>query len=252
MSTPIAIQLYTVREALARDFEGTVRRIAEIGYAGVEPFPSPSIRPREASELFRSLGLAVPSVHVAMPDGPQGEEVLETADVLGCSRIVSGLGAEHYRSLEQVKRSCERFNKASKIASAHGLSFGIHNHWWEFEPVEGRYPYQVMMEYLDPSVFWEIDTYWVKTAGLDPARVLRELGERVPLLHIKDGPAVKGEPMVAVGQGSLDVPRIIEAGDGQAEWLIVELDSSATDMMEAVEESYRYLVEEGLGRGTTG
>jgi sugar phosphate isomerase/epimerase len=106
-----------------------------------------------------------------------------------------------------------------------------------------------MLEYLSPDVFFEIDTYWVQTAGPDPAEVVKKLGQKAPFLHIKDGPCVKGEPMVAVGDGVMDFPSIIEAGEGTTEWLVVELDACATDMMEAVKKSYDYLVGTGLARG---
>jgi sugar phosphate isomerase/epimerase len=75
------------------------------------------------------------------------------------------------------------------------------------------------------------------------------LGKRAPLLHIKDGPCVRGEPMVAVGDGTMDFSRIVEAGAGSTEWMIVELDACATDMVEAVEKSYHYLVRNGLAHG---
>jgi sugar phosphate isomerase/epimerase len=129
------------------------------------------------------------------------------------------------------------------------MTFGIHNHWWEFQKVEGRYVYHVMLELLDPAIFFEIDTYWVQTAGLDPAQVVKELGPRVPLLHIKDGPAVKGEPQVAVGDGVLDVPSIVQAAQGVTEWLVVELDHCATDMIQAVAKSCQYMVEAELAYG---
>jgi sugar phosphate isomerase/epimerase len=109
-----------------------------------------------------------------------------------------------------------------------------------------------MLDCLDPAIFFEVDTYWVQTAGLDPATVLEELGRRAVLLHIKDGPAVKGEPQVAVGEGLLDFPGIVQAADSTAEWLIVELDDCATPMLGAVERSYRYLVGEGLAHGSKG
>jgi len=109
--------------------------------------------------------------------------------------------------------------------------------------------YQIMLELLDPDIFFEIDTYWVQTAGVDPAQVVRELGPRVPILHIKDGPCVKSEPMTAVGDGVMDFAEIVQAGGGITEWLIVELDRCATDMMVAVEKSLKYLVEQGLGSG---
>ena len=109
-----------------------------------------------------------------------------------------------------------------------------------------------MLENLDPAVFFQIDTYWVQTAGLDPARVVKELGRRAPLLHIKDGPAVKGEPHVAAGDGVMDFPDIVQAAGDAAKWLIIELDDCATDMMTAVEKSYRYLAGKGLAYGNKG
>jgi sugar phosphate isomerase/epimerase len=253
MKAPIALQLYTVREALVDDFAGVMRKIAEIGYIGVEPTLN-TLRPTptEAGELFEELGLEVPSVHAPLPLGAEAEEVLDATTALGCRHIVSGKGPESFQTLDQVRRTCDLFNEAYLVAKANDMAFSIHNHWWEFQAVEGRYPYRVMLEHLDTGISFEVDTYWVKAAGLDPVRVVQELGQRVPLLHIKDGPAVRGAPMVAVGEGVLDIPAIIRAGEGQVAWLIVELDECATDMVEAVEESYRYLVEGGLARGKQG
>src|SRR5438105_2746128 len=135
MPVPIAIQLYTVRDALARDFAGVVRQIADIGYVGVEPFGFSGTTPREAGQLFRELGLQVPGAHTAMPLDERQNQVLDTVAAFGCSRIVSGLGPDHFGTLDQIKRSCDQFNQADAVAVAHGLTFGIHNHWWEFEPV---------------------------------------------------------------------------------------------------------------------
>jgi sugar phosphate isomerase/epimerase len=98
-----------------------------------------------------------------------------------------------------------------------------------------------MLENIDPEVNFELDTYWVKVAGVDPVSVLKEMGSRARLLHMKDGPGIKGKPNVAVGQGVVDVPAILKTAEGSAEWLIVEFDRSATDIMQAVEESYQYL-----------
>ena len=141
-----------------------------------------------------------------------------------------------------------RPGQAAPVAAQHGLGLAYHNHWWEFQMVEGRLAFDVMLEHLDPAVGFEIDTYWVQTAGHDPAAVVQRLGDRAPLLHIKDGPATADAPMVAVGQGALDFPAIVAAASG-ARWLIVELDRCATDMTEAVRKSYAYLVKEGLARG---
>jgi sugar phosphate isomerase/epimerase len=106
-----------------------------------------------------------------------------------------------------------------------------------------------MMKHLSPDVLFELDCYWIKTGGPDPAAVVREVGARAPLLHIKDGPCKKGEPMTAVGDGIIDWAPVVQASAGTAEWLIVELDSCKTDMMEAVRKSYNYLVGRNLARG---
>lgn len=250
MSAPIAVQLYSLRDSLAHDFEGVIRQVADIGYNGVETAGFPGTTREEAIRLFQALGLKVPSAHVPLPIGNQRNEVLDTALALGVQYIVSGgVDMTRFATLDGVKRVCHDFNEANAAATAEGLRFAIHTHWWEFEPVAGERPYHRMMEWLDPTVVWEIDTYWVQTAGLNPVDVLREIGARAPLLHIKDGPAVKNEPMVAVGQGTMDFMTIIPAHADHTEWLVVELDHCATNMLTAVAESYRYLVEKGLAHG---
>lgn len=250
MTAPIALQLYTVREALGQDFKGTVEKVAAMGYAGVETAGFPGTTPAEAGRLFRELGLAVAGAHAPLPLGENKDEVLETMASLGAGRLICpAMGAEHYESADSIRRVADIFNEANSVAQANGLTFGIHNHWWEFEPVDGRTRFDVLLEHLEPEIFFEIDTYWVKTAGPDPVKVIERLGQRAPLLHIKDGPAVQKEPQVGLGKGVMDVPAIVEAAAGSAEWLIVELDHCATDMMAAVEASYRYLVENDLGRG---
>jgi sugar phosphate isomerase/epimerase len=102
---------------------------------------------------------------------------------------------------------------------------------------------------LDPAVFFQVDTYWVNTGGGDSVEVLEKLEDRAPLVHIKDGPCDPQADMQAIGEGKMDFPPIVEASKGTAEWLIVELDRCATDMIEAVEKSYSYLVGEELARG---
>ena len=107
-----------------------------------------------------------------------------------------------------------------------------------------------MLENLDPAIVLEIDTYWVQVAGNSISELLNRLGKRAPLLHIKDGPADNHEnPMVAVGEGVIDFKSIIKEHAENADYLIVELDRCATDMLTAVENSFTYLINEGLGHG---
>ena len=247
MTLPIALQTYTVRESLNRDFEDTIRRVAAMGYRALETtFELPGTTKSRAAALFRELELRVPAAHTPLPLGKNQEPVLDYARQMGLSWLVAMHGPNDFKRIDQIRRICDEYNQAAAIAAQHGLGLAYHNHWWEFEMVEGRLAFDVMLEHLDPAVGFEVDTYWVQTAGHDPAAVVQRLAERAPLLHIKDGPANVEDPMVAVGQGVLDFHAIVAAASG-AQWLIVELDRCATDMLVAVEQSYHYLVQEGLG-----
>ena len=250
MPAPIALQLYSVRDDLAKDFIGVMTQVAKIGYVGVEPtFQPPGSTVQDAAQLFRDLGLRVPSAHVPLPLGEQRQPVLDFMAEMGSEYIVSGKGPDSFASLDLIKETCDLFNEAYAVASDHGLGLGYHNHWWEFERVGDQYVYELMLEHLNPAITLQIDTYWVQTAGPDPVSVVTDLGARAPLLHIKDGPAQRGVPQVAIGDGVLDVPGIVRAAKGSAQWLIVELDECATGMLNAVEKSYNYLVKNGLARG---
>jgi sugar phosphate isomerase/epimerase len=148
-----------------------------------------------------------------------------------------------------VRRYADKLNAFNEQVRARGMALGYHNHWWEFSNrIGGETAHALLFRLLDASVFAEIDTYWAKVGGADPARVVGDLGARARLLHIKDGPATDSEaPMTAVGDGAVDVAAIAKAS--RAKWHIVELDRCATDMFEAVERSYDYLVGNGLSRG---
>jgi sugar phosphate isomerase/epimerase len=238
----IALQLYSVREALAEDFEGTIRKIADMGYRNVEPYDFPFITAQAAQAFFDELEINVSSTHIPLPVGDKQNEVLEamaTYEAQYC--ICPSLSAEKYfKTVDGIKAACELLNEANQIAQDAGLTLGYHNHDFEYAIVEGQPAYKYMLEYLDESVILQLDTYWIKVAGIDPVAVIKELDSRAPLLHIKDGPATsRKDSMLALGTGSIDIPAILQAS--QADWHIVELDRCDTDMLEAVQQSYQYL-----------
>lgn len=251
MPAPISVQLYSVRNLAAKDFAGTVKQIADIGFTGVETAGFPGTDAKGAAKIFADLGLLVSSGHFPMPVGDKLNEVVDQAKTIGAKFVISGLGPDDFKSEYLIKRSADRFNEAGANAKAAGLKFGIHNHWWEFLPVgsSGQRAYEILLQHLCCDVYFQVDTYWVKTGGACPSNVLKQLGKRAPLLHIKDGPAKQGVPMTAVGQGTMKWYPVISASEGNAEWLIVELDDCATDMMTAVKESYQFLTGQGFARG---
>ncbi len=237
---------------MTRDFEGTIRQIASIGYAGVELAGNYGKSLESTAQLFKELGLSAPSMH-AMPLGPDQNKVIEAGKAFGCKYIICAYQPrELYKSLDGIKQVCETLNEANNVARQHGFTFGYHNHEFEYQSFEGSYPAAHMRQWLDPTIVFELDTYWIKVGGQDPVKIIESLGKQAPLLHIKDGPANSADrdaPNVAVGDGALDQPAIVKAGGTHTEWLVVEFDRCATDMVEAVRKSYRYLVDKGLGHG---
>ena len=117
--------------------------------------------------------------------------------------------------------------------------------------------FEVLLEETEPDIFFEVDTYWVKVAGHNPADIVRRLGSRAPMLHIKDGPAVyranlaadNPDPMTAVGAGTQDFPAIVRAANGNTDWMIVEMDRVSGDVFQALNDSADYLVRNALVRG---
>jgi len=249
MPAPISVQLYSVRDICKDDYAGTMKRIADMGYIGVEPAGFPGSTVDAAGRIYADLGLQVSSAHLPLPVGDAASESIDTAGKLGITRVISGLGPDRFATTDGVKASCETFNAAAQNARAAGTTFGIHNHWWEFGELDGRLVYKHMLELLDPDVFFQVDCYWVKTAGREPAEIVAELGPRAPLLHIKDGPCDRELAMTAVGDGIIDWAPVVAAGADHTEWLVVELDRCDTDMIEAVAKSYDYLVGNGLAQG---
>lgn len=254
MTTPLAVQLYTLRDALESDFTGTVTKVAEMGYIAVEPFHGMPASPQEAKKLFDDLGLKVTSAHLMLPVGEEKDAYLEAASVYGIDTyVVPFLPPDNFGTIDSIKGLCEQLNQAQETVKQQDLALAYHNHWWELETVEGQVALDVMLDNLDSSILFELDTYWAQTGGANVVDVVTKLGKRAPLLHIKDGPATSfEEPMVAVGEGVMNFHDIIGASGDNVKYLVVELDQCATDMLTAVEKSYQYLVKEGLGHGNKG
>lgn len=247
---PVALQLYSVREFLDQDFEGIVRQVADMGYVGVEPYGGMPGGLTEAASLFAELDLEICNCHIGFPDDANKDAVLAAADAFGLKRVaVAYLPPDEFASLDAIKRTCERLNGAGQFASANGLQLGYHNHWWEFQHLNGQSTLEVMLQELDEAIFLEIDTYWVQVGGVDVIEALQQAGSRAPLIHLKDGSLDKDDAMTAVGSGKMNVPAIIDETAETAEWHIVELDRCDGDMLQAVQDSYTYLTTNRLARG---
>ena len=249
---PIALQLYTLRKDVypgGDDLPGVLRTVAEIGYKGVELFGLQSHQARDAAKALNDLGLQVTSSHVPFPAPENYREIAEMELTLGNKRAVAGFGPDHVKTVDGCKQAAAMAVQAVELMKSYGMTFGIHNHWWDFEPVDGIYPYDILMAEA-PGMFSELDIYWVASAKVDPVKLLSKYKSRIPLLHVKDGMLEQRHPHVAVGSGKLDIPAIIGATDPNVvDWLIVELDMYDGDMLDAVRQSYKYLTSTGLASG---
>ena len=248
---PIGLQLYTVRELAERDLPAVLKKVRAIGYEEVELYgESYKLPAKDLRALIAANGLRAPSGHF-------GYEALEGkfdyAKELGLSWIVCPMLPDGQRkSLEGFHKAAAQFNEWGKRAQAQGQRFAFHNHNYEFKSYDGKTGYEVLVAETDPALVWfEVDCYWVAQAGIDPAAMIRKMGERVKLIHLKDR-----KPDVAtsqelnadaghfapVGKGTLDW-RSILAGARQmgVEHYFVEQDKTDGPEFEAVRESYVYL-----------
>jgi sugar phosphate isomerase/epimerase len=250
MAAPTSIQLYTLRDACARDFRAVLRRLGEIGYVGVETAGLHGLTATEVRATLDECGLVASSAHVNLAAPDDFSRALDEHAALGCSTVVVPvLPPKSFAGRDAIRKGADALDRANEQARERGLRLAYHNHFWELPPVDDRPALLHLFDALDPSIVAEVDISWARVGGVDPAALLRELGPRAALLHVKDGPAEQPEQnMVAVGDGAIDVRGAIEAAPA-AQWHIVELDRCDTDMFDAVARSYQYLVGSGLSRG---
>ena len=250
----ITIQLYSLREALEADLEGTLRKVAAMGFPCVEPAGYHGRSPVEFAKLLTEMNLSAPTAHCALPLGEDKNQVIETALELGHRYLITGGPPgwrDHFATIDDVKVIAEQYCVAADNAAAHGLKIGYHNHDWDLVEFEGRPAYQVFLAHTPETVLWEADLFWVARAGLDPVGFLQEIGVRGKALHFKDGhisDASVQPPFLPAGKGDVDLIGAAKAAE-HAEYIAVELDEYAGDMLTAVEQSYQYLTSNHIATG---
>lgn len=259
----IALQLYTVRNEFEKDIPGTLKKIAGIGIKNVEAaFWPKGVTIEQAAKYLKDAGLSVCSCHVDIPVDDKKDAVLKTAETLNTKRIIWHGWPEdkRYSSLDGTKELIDIYNKAGETAKANGLQFGLHNHWWEFRnKVGGRFVYEWLLEGVSKDIFFELDTYWVKVAGHNPATIINKYGPRAKMLHMKDGPALFGpqlisdhpDPMAALGHGTQNIPAIAKAAQANIDWMVIEMDVVAptADVFKVIKDSYDYLISHKFAKG---
>jgi sugar phosphate isomerase/epimerase len=225
----ISLQLYTVREETARDMPGTLRKISDIGYPAVEFAGYGGLDPRDLRSILDDLGLRTSGAHVPLDTWETSPEtVLADMQALSCNHAVLPIAPPGRRMDEaSVAGLAEDLNHWGEQCRREGVIFSYHNHDFEFAPLGDTTMWEVLVRETDPDfVGLELDLYWVKYAGTDPETVLRDVADRVSLVHLKDMAPDNTLSDLPVGEGTLPWPTLLEAADAAgAEWFIAEQDN---------------------------
>ena len=236
-----SVQLYSVREALASDLPGTLRRLADLGFERVEPFALVDLADSLAPALAET-GLVAPTTHASLING-DAAAVFDAAERLGVSTVIDPMVPEdRWADADAITETAVALNRLAQDAADRGMRVGYHNHWWELQhQIEGVSALEHLAGLLDPRVVLEVDTYWAATGGADVPALLGSLGDRVVALHIKDGPLTL-DPLAQVpaGQGAMDIPAALAAAPS-AEFRVIEFDAYAGDIFEGLAASLGYL-----------
>ncbi|MEH2513770.1 sugar phosphate isomerase/epimerase [Nitrobacteraceae bacterium AZCC 1564] len=238
----IGLQLYTVRDLLERDFEGTLAEVARLGYRQVEFAGMIGPSPEQTQTILKRHGLIAPASHVSYEQLERElSKHLQVAGRMDLQFIVCpSVDASRRATIDDWKRICQTFNTIGARAKDAGLSFVYHNHDFEFLPVDGQVPYDVVLAETDPDlVKMEADLYWMTKAGRDPVTYFQRYPGRFPLLHLKD--MARDRSITEVGQGIVDFKSILGHSElAGVAYCFVEHDHPV-DPLQSIGASLRYL-----------
>jgi sugar phosphate isomerase/epimerase len=238
-SIPVALQLWSVREETARDFAGTVKAVAKMGYQGVETAGFGNLDVNGVKQALDDNGLKIAGVHCGI-DQLRGNlnRCVDEALLLGTHHVICPYWPhQHYHSASACVRIGEELAAIGATFRAHGMQFAFHNHAFEMKVVEGRRVLDWMLDAAAPrDLGWQADVYWIQVGGKNPAEFIREQGRRIRTVHLKDEREL--------GTGPVNFSEVFAAFDqiGALDWHVVEVEQYSHAPMESVRlslEQYR-------------
>ncbi len=241
----VGIQLYTVRNEMAKDFEGTLKAVAALGYKEFEFASYNNKSPQEVKTLLSGLGVTAPSAHFALAALEKDlSKTIDTAKSIGHKIIICPfLMPNERKTLDDYKKVSGVLNRAGEACRAAGIQLGYHNHDFEFKEIEGKLPMDLMLAECDKNlVKIELDLGWISHAGKDPLEYFAKHPGRFISFHVKDMNPNTKEVTVELGRGNIDFKRIF-AKNKQAgvKHFFVEQDRSTMSPMESIKISIEYL-----------
>ncbi len=223
----VGLQLYTLRDLMAKEPVETLKKVAGIGYKEVESFGYSDGKffgktPKEFAALLKQLGMTSPSGHYTtgktMPNAKgtlmnDWKRAVDDAAAIGQKYMVCAyLFPAERTKLDDYKQFADLFNKSAEVCKSAGIQFCYHNHDFEFKEIDGKLPYDVLVSGTDKNlVKLELDLYWATMAGQDPVALFKKHPGRFPLWHVKDMEKSADKAFAPVGTGSIDFQRIFDA-----------------------------------------
>ncbi len=210
------LALYTIRQAMGIDPAAALAQAGETGYNWVEAADHRNgmfygMKPRDFTRLVRKSGMTALSSHSAInPDNY--EKIIDEVAEAGMKYVVlPSLPGDWGSTIDGYQRAADFFNRAGERSRKAGVTFAFHNHQVEFSEINGRVPYEILLELTDPKlVVFEIDLAWITAAGKDPVHYFRKYPGRFELWHLKDLTREKQD--ATLGEGIIDFRPIL------AEW----------------------------------
>ncbi|HXG92042.1 MAG TPA: sugar phosphate isomerase/epimerase [Blastocatellia bacterium] len=241
----IGLQLYTVRRELEKDFEGTIAKVAAAGYSEVEFAGYFNHTPQQVKSVLARNNLTAPSAHIPIV-ALRGDlqQTIDAAKTIGHEYLICAyLLPEERKTLDDYKRVTELFNSAGERLKKAGLQFGYHNHDFEFVPIDGKVPYDLILAETDPkAVIMEMDLYWITKAGQSPFKYFSTYPGRFHLVHVKDMDATPKRFFTEVGRGVIDFKKIFAQSDKAGiKHYFVEQDETPGSPFDSIKTSAEYL-----------
>ncbi|PCJ24999.1 MAG: xylose isomerase [SAR86 cluster bacterium] len=207
------LQLYTLRDDMSQDFEGTLAHVAELGYKEMEFAGYFGRSPAQVRRILDSNGMTSPASHIQLQAIRTNlEKEIEAAVAIGQKYIVVPIVPGDERSISHFQQHADTLNKAGEACKAAGIKMAYHNHNFEFVLTDGRIPYDILLEETDPDlVTMELDLFWIRNAGVDPVPYFENHPGRFSMLHVKD--MDEHGRMVDVGRGAINFAELFSYSD---------------------------------------
>jgi sugar phosphate isomerase/epimerase len=242
---PVALQMYTLRNEAEKDFTGTLQRVAELGYEGVELAGYGGFSPKELREVLNNLNLQAVSSHIPLSElRSSGNDVIHDQLELGSDYIVCPYLSPEERAEEDYIRLIDDLNSIGEKCFKEGVTLCYHHHDFELSKrPNGKTDLETILSETNPLwVKAEFDIYWLTYAGENPVEWLKRYQGRTPLVHLKDMTTDGKRFFAELGSGGVDLDAVLDFGmHHDVDWWIVEQDESRIPPIDSVRMSLEYL-----------